>query len=342
MTYYCPSCGTEIEKGIDGLCVECYFSKNHLITLPDIIRIEYCPRCDSYRVGSSWISKNRDEIIEEVLSRYVHLPDLISDPDLRFHYIKEDTWSNTVIVTCSAHLASKEIRGERQTEIRFIPKVCETCSRQAGSYYESIVQLRADSRKLLDSEIDTFIEIVENIVDKERASGNRMAFISRWIRRSEGVDVYLSSRALGKKIARKIRESMGGKILESKSISGRKDGKDLFRFTYSVRLPSYTAGDLIKTEKSIAVITKNGKGIDLMTGQEIKLHRASVKVIGNIRTAKKTFVVDVDRYAIQIIHPETQHIITVEKPLIRVQPGDEISVVETTSGIIIVPEGLLG
>ena len=103
-------------------------------------------------------------------------------------------------------------------ELRRKFETCERCSRIAGGYFESIIQLRAENRDIEKEEIDRAKELIDEAIEK---SNHSFAFISKVVERKEGVDYYIGDRNLAKKVARRIEEELGGKLTESKKLSGR-------------------------------------------------------------------------------------------------------------------------
>lgn len=115
---------------------------------------------------------------------------------------------------------------------------CPTCSKKRGNYFEAIIQLRGGRSKF-----EEVLKFVMEIVDDQDNSG---IFITKIEKKREGYDLYISDREFSKIITKRIIERFGGSITESNSLVGRKEGRDLYRFTYAVRLPKYTDLDLIK------------------------------------------------------------------------------------------------
>ncbi len=115
---------------------------------------------------------------------------------------------------------------------------CPTCSKKRGNYFEAIIQLRG-GRSKFDEVLKFVMEIVED-------QDNSDIFITKIEKKREGYDLYISDREFSKIVSRRIIERFGGSITESNSLVGRKEGHDLYRFTYAVRLPKFADLDLIK------------------------------------------------------------------------------------------------
>src|SRR3972149_2616961 len=65
-------------------------------------------------------------------------------------------------------------------------------------------------------------------------------------RAGRAADVYVSSGTGGHAAAKTGAEAFGGQVRASPKIHGRKDGRDLYRVTYHVRIPGFRRGDLLR------------------------------------------------------------------------------------------------
>jgi nonsense-mediated mRNA decay protein 3 len=71
-----------------------------------------------------------------------------------------------------------------------------------------------------------------------------------------GLDFYLGSSSLGKLVSRALSQAFGGTIKESHKLVGRKEGKDVYRTTYSVRLSDFRIGDFVRVDKQVFQVKK--------------------------------------------------------------------------------------
>ena len=334
----CPACGEENTEFIMGLCGDCYSRRNDIIKIPGVISVDLCPRCESIRHEGRWRKIDKNRFISQIIEEKARILDQIKNIRMEIDHLVEDRWVNQLKITLSGNLAGKPVEKIALTEIRFVPRVCENCSKQSGNYYEAIIQLRSERGWLYDDEINRFQSMVEDMVAEERRKDNRGAFITKWKMKKEGANVYLSTRDLGKKISRKLRNELGGKLRESRSVVGRKDGRDLYRFTFSLRLPRYKKGDIVLANRKPAIIKSYKKGIDLVSGKEVRL-RGDERIIGDLSSSFKGIVVNMDRTVLEIVSDDGS-IVKIRRPLFKISIGDEIDVVDTDEGRWALPRGI--
>lgn len=115
---------------------------------------------------------------------------------------------------------------------------CPSCSKKRGNYFEAIIQLRGTHEKFIE-----IIDFVKNTIDSQK---NPEIFITKLEKKKEGYDLYISNKEYAKNMSKRIIDKYGGTIIESNSLVGRKEGRDLYRFTYAVRIPEFSYLDLIK------------------------------------------------------------------------------------------------
>jgi nonsense-mediated mRNA decay protein 3 len=140
-----------------------------------------------------------------------------------------------VFLVAKAEIKGVEIEERGEVEVILKQETCERCSRIAGGYYEGIVQIRAENR----------IPTEEELVMAEKiaySSVGEADFVSKERKLKEGVDVYVSSMECGRRISRQIVKKLGGVFSESRKLYGRKDGRNIYRVSFSVRLPELEEG----------------------------------------------------------------------------------------------------
>lgn len=319
----CPICGKRFEGRLE-MCPECYSDRRELVKVERIVELVRCPRCGRYRLGGRWREMKFEEALTETIlnSLRVHPEFRVEDVEIR-PLTRGEVGRYSVRV--AGTLEGETVEDERLTEVRVRMTVCERCCREAGGYYESIVQVRADGRDLEDEELEKVREIILKILDKER--DNQKAFVSKVVERREGIDFYLGDRNVGRKIARSIVNELGGRIVESKKIHTRRDGRDVYRFTYAVRLPGYREGDVVEDEGRVCVVTNRrlGKGITI-DGKSVNLKNP--KVIARKEDLLEAVVVDCDEYVVEILHPVSNEVVRAKRPKGEFKPGDIVNVVE--------------
>ena len=308
----CVVCGKEIEHGY--LCGKCMVEKTEVVRVSPL-EILMCSRCGAIRVGRRWVRRELDDVIEDLILKNTRVAEefdvreVVVDPSSHIVYYRGTIAGDEVEVRLPFTLTLKKLS-------------CPKCSRESGGYYESIVQVRAKNRELEEEEMEKVIGILEEVLEKE--GDNEKAFISKIERKKGGVDIYLGSRNIGMKVSRRISRELGAEITESKKLHTRIDGRDVYRFTYSVKAPEFREGDVVDSDGKMCLVknVRSKKGVDILTGKTINLGREPVVArkggtIGGV-------VVNVDKTTAEIVCDDGK-VVSVDKPY-GVKIGSEVRV----------------
>ena len=217
---FCPKCGREVEKLHDGLCEKCFLEKTKL-EIPEKIALKECKRC-----GKIYFDKNSAETVEgavdKVLTKILEKPDIQSAT----YRIKGDK------IHVALNLKYGDLEKPEERIILFVLKkiTCKSCSMVAVGYYQSIIQLRVPE-KLIEKIVEDMQQQVENFRECDA-----MAFISKIERKKEGVDIYIGSKSVAKKLAKCIKTKFKAKIKISNKLGGFVDGRQVFRDTILISI----------------------------------------------------------------------------------------------------------
>ncbi|MCX8169381.1 MAG: NMD3-related protein [Candidatus Methanomethylicia archaeon] len=256
MTRFCSICGVHERNDkplVDNLCWDCYKAKNRLIIPPKkLLVMEFCSSCCSYKLRGNWIKSNR-----------IGDPLLSSAMDFVEHYVKingvgvvsaidaKKVGRERIFVLINASGTVNPIipkyNEELWIEIRFKNIICPICSRMASGTFSSIVQIRAENRKLNVHEIKHVNEIVNSIL--YRASPRDRSTLNYKVELTHGgIDYKFDNFKLAKKIAVILQRSFGAMLKESHKVVGynASRGTKLSRLSISIRLPKFSVGDVIE------------------------------------------------------------------------------------------------
>jgi len=205
MSLICPKCGkTSDEVSFIGpFCTECYPVK---IRCPKEIILKKCKRCNKIRLRGEWIKPEESEIGRYVISK------------CRGDF-KEGNYSGGK----AEFIIEKEgqrITVEKPIDVKYEIVTCSDCSRIAGGYFEAIIQLRGDLKK-----VEKFAERIVKRLQKK-------TFISKFTEKKEGIDINIGST---KEVILLFSE-WGVKAKITRKLVGRKEGRRLYRTSFSVRL----------------------------------------------------------------------------------------------------------
>jgi len=321
----CAVCGRETEYEV---CADCYLERYDIHHFHPYVELKLCPKCGkAYSAG--W--KERDSALYETISK-----NFSCDPEFKINGFEVDFGENREnrgILRVEGIFRGNKIILDLPFELRQKLETCERCSRIYGGYFESIIQLRAENREIEREEIEKAKKLIDEAIEK---SNHPFAFVSKVVERREGVDYYIGDRNLAKKVAKRIEGELGGKLTESKKLSGRKDGRDVYRTTYSIRFREYRNGDIVRDGEKILLVTNavKGKGVDF-TGKSHVLKRP--KVIARRENLGRTLVVNVDKSVVEVLDPRNQEVVQVEKKA-EYRIGDRVLFFEERGRPSIFPE----
>lgn len=210
---FCFLCGKRTDKLIKGYCEECYKKKFQLIEVPDEISIIICSRCGNIKERNKWMESDIDEVLRDkinVLGRNVSIR------------IEKDEESAKIHAKGFLE-GSKSLKEEvHEVKLKIRKVTCLTCSRKAGKYYESIVQIRGS---LTNDDMDAVDDVV-----LERGGFYRIEEVKG------GHDLFVSDKSLAKKIAEVFENRHKVEIKKSFKLLTRRDGKDINRETILLRI----------------------------------------------------------------------------------------------------------
>jgi len=192
------------------------------------------------------------------------------------------------------------------------------------------VQVRAEGRTPSTFEIQTAASLAQQIEDTLQSGGERLSFISDINEIHDGIDIIIGSQHIGLLISQRIVAQLGGRYTTHPKLVGEKNGRQLFRVTYSVRLPRFQKNDVIKIRdryyEVLRVESHHLQTIDLRDGTTKSVREDDVeKIISNSRNAEPALIVFADGKNMGILDPASSQ--TREYPQVmwlEVRAGDQI------------------
>jgi nonsense-mediated mRNA decay protein 3 len=236
---FCVLCGRTDVPLQDAVCAECFASRNDLITVVDQPTAVLCPTCGARQVGSHWERSGTSTLLapEDLM------PFLKPHPEVGIRRVTWEESGRNPLVRELRGIANVRFRGiEKTIAVEFTVHVehrtCPECSRRAGHYYTSIIQLRGPEGRAVGAHRNDR-ERLHRLWDREL-----LQTPAEW-RRSlsweevlpEGWDFYLTDTTTARALARWMKKRLGAKLTESPSLYGRKDGRDVYRVSFCLRVP---------------------------------------------------------------------------------------------------------
>jgi nonsense-mediated mRNA decay protein 3 len=342
---FCVECGREDEALIGSLCRDCFSKKHVWVTLPDHVDVILCAHCSSMLSDDRWVDVGSvKEAAEAAIRSAFKVPKDAICSNMRVSLTEKDERNLDAQVKIAVMAQGVEVERELGTIVRLKRGSCTECSKQKGNYYESLLQVRGGDRSM-DPEVERSIDVrVRDRVAGMRKN-SRGVFISKIEHVKGGIDFFFGSTHAARTIARELQDSMCADFKESSSLWGRRDGEEIYRMTFLVRLPSFGPGDVVEIGGKDSYISRMSKGvlrvIDLARGEErsIRLKDAGECVVA--RPASKiprAVVLSETPTELQLLDPETMATLDVRKPAGFRRDGDQIRLAKTKSGIYVLSD----
>jgi len=340
---FCVECGSEVPIFRDGVCRKCYL-KTHTFTkgLKEV-ELPICAHCSSYKYKNTWKSDLFGDVIRRVIKNTFEINRELRNVDITTE-CKEVKENMSCKVLITGFLDDVEINEEHQLLVRLNKTVCDVCSKRFGGYHEAIVQIRAENRELKEEELEQIGVYVENLVEDMRAKGNRALFITDIGEERGGLDFYLSEKGAGLVITKAIKDQYGGAIKQSSKNIGMKDGKQLYRITYLVRLPSFVKGDFLKIDNSFfLVISVHGNKVKMTNLESWEESINDVKSIhkakkeGGQKLIKEMILISQTEEEIQVMDSKNYEITIIKKPKVISFDSDKVQVIKINEQFFIHP-----
>ena len=307
---FCPKCGRPSDT--DGLCNLCRAKDTPWMTCDLRVTAIHCPSCGATKRVNTWTDTRVDRtgLAQELARGAVHLHPELKKPKIIIHLNETGPKRSRAVITVKGTLYSVPVDKACTVEIIWQKEQCDRCNRISGSYYEGIVQVRAESRYVSPFETQTASAIATQVEESLQAGGERLSFISDMAETRDGLDITVGSQHIGLMIAQGITAQLGGRYTTHPKLVGEKDGRQLYRITFSVRLPRFQKQDVVRLERTYAEVEQiDGRRIrvfDLDEGRSRSIPEdAIVRLVGNARNAEPAFVAYVSGDMAGILDPES-------------------------------------
>lgn len=341
---FCVECGREGEL-IGPLCLECHSKKHVHASIPEFVDVVLCAHCSSLRVDDRWeeIGSVKEAVEQSLMRAVTPLKDVSMEGfQMRLTEKDEKTYEVAIDVVLASH--GHEFRRELTTTARIKQGVCGECSKQKGSYFEATLQLRGATRVLNRDNEDGMRQHVLDRVAALRAD-SREVFVSKVERVRGGLDFYFSTAQAARIVARGLQDLRCAEYKESTSLWGRRDGRDVYRVTFLVRLPSFNQGDVISIASQDLFVKSMSKGlvrcIQLASGEEQHMRLRDLEgctVSCPFADLKEAVVLMEGDAEIQVLDPVTMSPVDLRKPKGFVRNGDQIRIVKTNIGAYVLSD----
>jgi nonsense-mediated mRNA decay protein 3 len=329
---FCVKCGRE-GRTYSALCPECFLQSNRFTTVPEYLDLNICAHCDDYLMGKKWKHYDVEEdAVKDYAADNIALRQDARMAELEMAVEKMD--AKHYRVKMIAHLVHEdlEVAEELETTVRVRRNVCPKCNKIQGNYFEAIVQIRPSEKRFSDEEREVVLKRALSFVESA-SKDSRDAFVAKVTQAHGGYDLYVSTISLGKMLSRDLVSTYGAEFKESSSLQGQKDGRDIYRVTYLVRLPPYRVRDILLINDRLYMVHSTGpqsaklrdiKSNELLTVMNQELRE--VHVIGTSKDVLDAVVLTETDREYQVMHPLTYKTVEIKHPRSFERKGDTVKV----------------
>lgn len=340
---YCVECGSE-GKLYEHLCRDCFLRKANFFSVPKVIKIKICSYCNAWEKSNHWeASETEEDAIKQLIKEQINVKTDLQNLDftLSLNPIKTNIYHATLELT--GKFEDLPVFGVLNTEIRISYSTCGRCSRQFGSYFEAKIQLRGMNRHLDNDELKQAEQIVDSVLQQSEGSESN-AFLTKSEYIHGGEDFYIGSSTAARQIARRLAKEFAGKIKESSTLIGRKDGKDTYRLTFMVRVPEYKQGDFIELNNRIYQIkriqSKHVVGLDLKIGTTQSFNHEALSessLLGGSELIYDAVVVMESAREVQVLDPENYNTLDLIKPQNFQVKNETVKIFKSQDRVFLMP-----
>lgn len=218
----CPKCGrTEKDVPFIGFfCRDCYLEDHDVVRFPERLELPYCVSCERIYTGR-WTEFSLDALRHWLEGKVKTSAD---NARITFSFPEMDEEKIIYRFILRGEIEGTEVEVPGDGEIILKKTLCPRCARESGGYYEAVIQIRG-------SNVYDHAEEVARMVEREKGEYN---FVAKVVERKEGVDLYVGSRKIAEKVAKKIERRYGIKPVRSYTLVTEKNGKRLYRVTIAL------------------------------------------------------------------------------------------------------------
>ncbi|HUR69306.1 MAG TPA: NMD3-related protein [Candidatus Thermoplasmatota archaeon] len=343
---FCVVCGKEtpFDELRRGECSSCYLEKNVLAKVRDHVDVEVCVHCHSRKRGELWLEGHgaMEPIVEDAVREAIEFAKPVEKARLKMDIVAEDERNFTVNVRAGGVAEGVPFESELKTRSRIKNATCVRCSRVQGGYYEAIVQVRATRRDMPRDEMRAIKALASRFIERVVEGGDRQAFVLKDEEVDRGLDIYMGTTNGGRMLAKQIANEFGGKTSEHPKTVGQKDGLDLIRLTFAVKLPEYRANDIIVLDDEIFTVSSIGQKtvqlLELHGGRLRHVERAEVEraQVLSPANAREAVVVSSDEKELQLLDPWSYETVSVLRPTALASVGPTVQVIKHDGELIVV------
>ncbi|MFI5415499.1 MAG: NMD3-related protein [Candidatus Lutacidiplasmatales archaeon] len=237
---FCVVCGRTDLPVEDGVCPECTAQRERLVWVEGHPTLTICANCGARKVGQHWERRGSSPTL---LGADDLAPLLSVHPDVGIRTTRWQETSGEPAQRTYAGEVDVRFRGTERTvllelPVRVKPFTCPECSRRTGHFFTAIIQVRGTSERLRGPPKvlkERLLKAFDTIMPEMKADWKN-AFSWRE-ELPEGWDYYVMDTLAARSAARFAKTRLRATLTESATLWGRKNGKDVYRVTFCLRIP---------------------------------------------------------------------------------------------------------
>ncbi|MDO5851266.1 MAG: NMD3-related protein [Methanobacteriaceae archaeon] len=344
---FCLKCNKE-EELYEDLCKKCYIDEFKLVSVPENAEFTICSHCGATFKEYKWIESEYydEDIIQDAILKKLEVNNKLENPKITTEILVNRGTMYDCIIHCEGTVLNTHVKEEHPITVKVIKGVCPTCSKYNSGYYEAVIQLRADNRKITDDELsqieDTIVKETNNLYKT-----NKLSYIAKRTQLKEGIDYNIGSLNAAQKITDHIQKNYGGIISQSHKIVGqdKSTSKDLYRTWILMRLPSFKKDDIIEYDNKIYQVTNIGSHKitvlnleDYSTNSIMWKKYDKLKKVAKITDIQSTTITNKTPTTLQILDPSDYSPIDLKlKDFMKnLEIGSNVNVIKINNQIFII------
>lgn len=233
----CVKCGNEISEGV--FCDYCQPKESLEKVMKKIPKFVFCSECKSAIIRGKWTKYND---LEEFFSD--SLKNSLKQKKIKIRKIQEFPMNPGIKkrITINTQIGNSDHIIPVDIEVT----LCNKCSTGQSSYFEGVLQLKNPTNEVMDY-IDSQFKKIEK----------KGIFVTDQKESKAMVELFITDQTYLKVLAQNIQKQFGGKLSMNETLfsHNRQSGKDLYRLTILLVLPSLKKQDIIYFKKRIYIIT---------------------------------------------------------------------------------------
>jgi len=319
---FCPKCGSK--QVVDVFCKNCLKEEKPLVSSFKEFKAEVCTRSGTVRFHGKWHptddpTARLGELFKKqvIIAPYATVERVaITLDEIPLKDGLKVTGEAAVAVTGTASPKAKPYVEEYIVPYEIQNTISPRWAKHRTNYFEGVLQVRNEDEDRKRFVLDTL----------HRCN----AGVSKQTKQKHGTDYFVTSKSAIEKTARALVEHYGGAVKSSAHLFGHDKlrSKDVYRTTWFVELPPFSAGDAVRHGKDTLFVRDLGKRIRFYNPKRDKNEQHEYKqdewhVLPVLETS-----VAATHPELTVLHPETFQAVPVanaKRP--ELTPGERVKVV---------------